>query len=180
MPIGSSDIVYRRSVTTGAAGDSTAGTAAGSLGRYVSTTDVPVSAGGMFDDISGAENAASTVDFRCIFVLNNHPTLTLINPVVYLSAEVADGAVVAIAVDNIAASAKGSSSVQAATIANELTAPSGTGSFSSPTTPATGLSLGASLAPGQARAVWVRRSAANTGPVNNDGVTLAVYGDTAA
>ena len=38
MPIVASDIVTRFSVTSGSAGDTTAGTAAGSLGKYDSTT----------------------------------------------------------------------------------------------------------------------------------------------
>lgn len=179
MAITSTDIVLRYSVVTGAAGDSTAGTQAGSLGKYVATTAVATGANGLFDDISGAENAASTVDYRCILVLNNHATLTMQNAVVYLSAEVAGGASVALAVDNIAASAKGSASAQAAQIANETTAPTGVGAFSSPTTAATGLALG-NLTPGQVRAVWVRRTAANSAALDADGVTLGVSCDTAA
>jgi hypothetical protein len=101
------------------------------------------------------------------------------NAVTYISAEVSGGTAVALAVDGTAASAKGSSSSQAAQVANENTAPSGTGGFSSPTTAGTGLSLG-SIGPGQVKAVWVRRTAANTGAVNNDGFTLAVTGDTLA
>lgn len=179
MAITSTDIVLRYSVVTGAAGDSTAGTAAGSLGKYASTTVVATGANGLFDDISGAENAASTVDYRCIFVLNNHATLTMLNAVVYLSAEVAGGASVALAVDNIAASAKAASSAQAALIATETTTPSGVGAFSSPTTVATGLALG-NLTPGQVRGVWVRRTAANSAALDADGVTIGVGCDTAA
>lgn len=179
MAIVAADIIFRYSVKTGAAGDSTAGTAAGSLGKYVSTTEMSTGANALFDDISGAENAASTVDYRCFFVLNNHATLTLQNAVVYLSAEVAGGAGIAIATDNIAISAKGASSAQAAEIANETTAPSGVSAFSSPSTAGAGLALG-NIGPGQVKAVWVRRTAANSAALNNDGVTLAVTGDTAA
>lgn len=180
MAIVASDIVLRLSVTTGSAGDSTAGTAAGSLGKYVSTTAVSgTPLNNLFDDVSGAENAASTVDYRCVFVLNNHATLTLQNAVVYMSAEVSGGTSIAIATDNIAASAKGGASAQAATIASETSAPSGVSAFSSPTTSGTGLSLG-SIAAGQVKGVWVRRTAAATSALDADGVTLAVTGDTAA
>lgn len=179
MAIVSGDIIFRYSTTAGSAGDSTAGTAAGSLGKYVSTTEMSTGANALFDDISGAENAASTVDYRCFFVLNNHATLTLQNAVVYLSAEVAGGAGIAIATDNIAISSKTSASAQAAQIANETTTPSGVSAFSSPTTAGTGLALG-NIGPGQVKAVWVRRTAANSAALNNDGVTLAVTGDTAA
>lgn len=41
--------------------------------------------------VTGDENAASDVEYRCIFVHNNHATLTLQGVVVWLSAEVAGG-----------------------------------------------------------------------------------------
>lgn len=179
MPITSADILFKLSTKSGSAGDSTASTPSASLGKYVSTTTMAAGANGLFDDISGAENTASVVDYRCVFVHNNHATLALQNAVVYVSAETAGGASVAIAVDNVAASAKGSSSAQADQVTNETTAPTGVGSFSTPTTSANGLSLG-TLAAGQVRAVWVRRSAANTAALTGDGFTLAVTGDTAA
>jgi hypothetical protein len=180
VPIISTDLVLMLSVTTGSAGDTTAQAVPGnSLGKYVSTTAFATGLNGLFDDISGAENAASTVDYRCLFIKNNHATLTLSNAVVYLSAEVAGGASIAIAVDNLAASAKGSSSAQAALIANELAVPSGVGTFSSPTTIATGLVIG-TLTPGQVRGIWVKRTAANTAALDADGVTIAVTGDSPA
>lgn len=180
MPIVTSDIVLRGSVVTGSAGDSTAQSNPNSwLGKYVSTTVFATGLNGLFDDISGAENAASTVDYRCLFVLNNHATLTLQGAVAYLASEVAGGASVAIAVDNVAISAKGSASAQAAQIASETTAPSGTGSFSSPTTVGTGLALG-DIGPGQVKAIWIRRTAANSAALDADGVTIGIGGDTAA
>lgn len=179
MAIAPSDIILRLSTTAGAAGDSTAGTTAGSLGKYVSTTEVGTGANALFDDVSGTENAASESEYRCIFVLNNHATLTFINATIYLSAEVGGGAAIALATDNIAISAKGSAAAQAAQIASEDTVPTGVSAFSSPTTDATGLSLG-SLAPGQVKAVWVRRTTANTVALDGDGVTLTVAGDTGA
>lgn len=171
------DILLKYSVAA-AAGNTTASSAAASLGDQISTS---AWAGGsvndLFDNISGAENAASTVDYRCIFVHNSNAANTLENPVVYLSAEVAGGASIAVAVDGTAASAIGSASTQAATIASETTAPTGTGGFSSPTTLGTGLALG-NIPVGQCKAFWVRRTAANTAALTADGVTIAVAGDT--
>ena len=150
------------------------------MGKYISTTELSGTAlNNLFDDISGAENAASTVDYRCVFVHNSHATLTLQGPKVYVSAEVAGGASVAIAVDNVAASAIGSSSAQADQVTNETTAPSAAGSFSTPTTSGAGLSLG-DIPAGQCRAFWVRRTAANTSAVDADGATWAVTGDKSA
>jgi hypothetical protein len=180
MPIVTTDLIFRLSTTAGAAGDSTAqANPNAALGKYVSTTVLAAGANTLYDDVSGAENAASTIDYRCVFVLNNHATLTLQNAVVYVSSQVAGGATVAIATDNIAPSAKGSASAQAALIATETTAPTGVSAFSTPTTAPTGLALG-NIGPGQVKAFWARRTAANTTAVTGDGVTFAVAGDTEA
>jgi len=180
VPISSSDILFKLAVTTGSAGNTTAqANPNNSLGKYISTTQVvDATLNALFDDISGDENAASTVDYRCVFVHNNHATLTLQGPKLWVSAEVAGGADVAIGLDTTAASAVGASPAQALTIANELTAPAGV-TFSTPTTKGTGLSVG-DLGPGQVKAFWVRRTATNSAAINNDGATFSVEGDTAA
>ncbi len=172
------DLVVRLSVKTGTAGDTTAGTPAGSLGKYVSTTVVGTALHDLFDVITGAENAASTVDYRCLAVLNNNAANVYENAGVYISAETAGGANIAIAVDSVAASAKGSASAQALEVANETTAPTAL-TFSSPTTSGTALSLG-NIGIAQVKAIWVRRTAANSAALNNDGATLTFIGDTGA
>lgn len=172
------EIIFRYSVKTGAAGNSTAGSAAGSLGKYISTT---AWAGGalndLFDGVTGAENAASTVDYRGLFVYNSNAANALQSAVVYISAETAGGASVALASDNIAASALGAAGAQEAEIATETTAPTGVSAFSSPTTIATGVALG-SVPATQVKGFWVRRTAANTAALSNDGATVAITGDT--
>lgn len=173
MPITSSDVEFRFSVAA-AAGDTTAGTAAGSLGDQVSTTAITTAQlQNLFDNVSGAEAAAGDVEYRCAFMLNKHATLTLIGAQVSISSETAGGGSVAIALDNIAASAKGAATAQAATVADEQTAPTGVGAFG--TTPIT---LG-DLGPGQVRAFWIRRTVpAASGAINPDGVVLGWSGDT--
>lgn len=176
--IQSSEILYKYSVAA-ASGNSSAGTASGSLGDQISTTVIPdATLNALFDDISGAENAAGTVDYRCIFIHNSNSANALQSAVVWISAEVAGGANIAIGVDPTAASVIGSGSAQAVTIASETDAPAGV-SFSSPTSFGAGLSLG-SIPAGQCKAVWIRRTATNSSALNNDGVTLSVQGDTAA
>lgn len=179
MAITATDIKFKFSVKTGSAGDSTAGTAAGSLGKYVSTTEITdATLNNLFDDVTGDENAASDVEYRCIFVHNDHATLTLQSSVMWISAEVAGGTDVAIAADGIGATPKGQAGAQADEVADESTAPSGE-SFSSPTTKGGGISLG-DIAAGEVYAIWVRRTAANTAALDNDGATIRVEGDTAA
>lgn len=180
MPISSSDILFKLSIKTGSAGNSLSqGDVNASLGKYISTTQiVDATPNNLFDDITGDENAASDVEYRCFFVHNAHATLTLQNPVVWISAEVSGGANAAIGIDTTAASAIGSASAQALEVANENTAPGGV-SFSSPTSKGAGLSLG-NLPPGQCRAVWVRRTATNSAALDNDGATIRVEGDSSA
>lgn len=176
--ITASDLVFRYSVKSGSAGNSTASSPSASLGGYISTTAwAGGAANDLFDDISGAENAASTVDYRCVFVYNANTANALQNAVVYISAEVAGGASIALAPDTTAASALASASAQAGTIATETTAPTTVGAFSSPTTAAAGLSLG-TIPAGSVKAVWVRRTASNSAALSGDGFTLAVTGDT--
>lgn len=173
MPIVASDIQKRYSVAA-AAGDTTAGTAATSLGDQVSTTQITdAQIGNVFDDVSGAEAAAGVVDYRCIFILNNHATLTLTGATVAVQSETAGGATIDVATDNIAKSAKGSASAQAGTIANETTAPTGVSAFGDGP-----LALG-DLAPGEVKGVWIRRTVpAGASAVNPDGFILRVSGDT--
>lgn len=170
------DILFKYSTTAGAAGNAGVGTAAGSLGKYISQTVWPdVTPNGLFDDISGAENAADTVDYRCIFIHNNNGANIYQNVVVWMT-DVAGGASLAIGVDPAPASPIGQAGVQAATIANELAVPAGV-TFTSPITQGAGLALG-SIGVAQCRAVWLRRTAAHTSALSNDGVTLLTAGDT--
>lgn len=173
MPIASSDIHYRLSVAA-AAGDTTAGTPATSLGDQVSTTQITTAQlNNIFDDVSGAESAAGDVEYRCIFVLNNHATLTLQNATVQVQSQTAGGGSIDIATDNIGPVAKGSASAQADAVANEQTAPTNVSAFG-----AGPLSLG-NIGPGQVRGVWMRRTVtAGAGAVDPDGVVLRVTGDT--
>lgn len=175
MPIVEADIQKRYSVSA-AAGDTTPGTASGNLGDQVSQTQIPDDQlNNIFSDVTGDQAAAGVVQYRPVFILNNHATLTLVGAIAQITSQTADGSTVAIAVDNIPASAKGSSSAQAATIASETTAPGGVGAFGSSAT------LG-DLGPGQTRALWVRRTtppgAVSPSPDGVDGFTLEITGDT--
>lgn len=172
------DITVRYTTTSGAAGDSTAKGANGTyLGKYATTS---AWAGGslndLFDDITGAQNAASQVDYAGLAVLNSNANNTYQNAVIYISAETAGGASIALGVDTTASLIKSSASAQLLTIANNLTAPAGV-AFSSPTTVGTGLALG-NIATNFVKGIWIRRTAANTAALSADGFTLAVAGDT--
>ena len=174
------ELLLKYSTKVGAAGNANTGNAAGSLGKYISTTQW---AGGvandLFDDVSGAENTALTVDYRCLFFHNSDPSQSVTDLRIWISAEVALGTSIALAVDSVAASALANASAQALEIATETTAPAGPLTFSSPVNDAAGLVLG-TIAAGQVKAFWVRRTAANNAALAADGFTLGWAYDTAA
>ena len=178
MAIITTDILVKFSVTA-AAGNTTASSGPASLGDQISTTQITdASLHNVFDVVTGDENVASDIEYRCLFVHNNHGSLVWQAPFLWITAEVASGAVSAFAVDGVAASAVGSASPQADTVVDENTAPSGE-SFSAPTTKATGIAM-TDINAGSCRAFWIRRSAANTAALTSDGVTFRIEGDTAA
>ncbi len=179
MPVLSSEILLKYSVKVGSAGNTNAGNAAGSLGRYISTTVIlDGTVNNLFDDIAGIENATSEAEYRCAFVHNANASLTLTDVIVWISSEIAGGANVALSVDTTSASPIGSSSAQAKDIANENIAPLNQ-VFSSPTSKATGLALG-NLPAGQCIGIWFRRTATNSAAIFSDGATITIEGDTAA
>lgn len=180
MPITSGDIRYRLSVTTGSAGNTTAqADPNASLGKYISTTawDQTSLNLNLYDLITGDANAAGAVDYRCVFVWNNHATNTWYGPKVWVSEQISGGADVAIGLDPAGVVPVGQSAAQAATIANEATPPSGV-TFSTPLSKPAGLSV-ADVPAGSCFAVWLRRTATNSAAKDADGVTIEASGDTA-
>jgi hypothetical protein len=171
VAIANTDIVWRLS---GGASNSNVNA---SIGGVMSST---AWAGGslhdLFDVVSGDENAASTVDYRCVYIRNSHGSLTWgPNIKAWLAAQTAGGATIDIGLDP-AGVGNGSTTGVAATPANETTAPAGV-TFSNPTTKAGGLAP-ANVPAGSAFALWIRRTAANSAALANDGATLQVEGDT--
>lgn len=161
MAIVSTDIKYRLS------GGSSNTDPAASLGGVKSSTD----ASNYFDDVSSAEASAGDTEYRCVYVHNNHGSLTLIGAKVWIQANTPSG-------DTDVSIGLGTSAVNGTeqTVADESTAPSGV-SFSQPTTFAGGLSIG-DIPAGQHKAVWVRRVVNSGAAAYADSFTLRVQGDT--
>jgi hypothetical protein len=172
MSVVASDMKLRFSVAA-AAGNTTAGTAAGALGDQISTTDITSAViGNLFDDVSSAEALAGDVEYRGFFVLNDHATDSAFNVAISVNSQVSGGATFDLALDATAVSAKGSGSLQEVIIANENTAPAGAGAFG-----AGPLSIG-TLAAGECKGVWARRTVgASTAALSTDGATMRVTGD---
>ncbi len=177
MPINDTNIAFKYSVKTGSAGNTVAGNAAGSLGKYISTTELTSAVlYNLFPTLTGDQNFNELSDYKCLFIHNKHATLTLVTPILWLTSKTASSTTYTIGLDTNLASAIGAASAQAALVATTANAPAGV-TFSEPLTKGAGLAVG-DLLPGYARAFWVKREANNTGPVNADNITLALDGDT--
>jgi hypothetical protein len=171
MAVQNSDIQFR---LTGGSGNSNEDA---SLGGVMSST---AWAGGtlhdLFDPVTGDENAASDVEYRCIFVRNNNGSDTWgPNIKAWLSAVTAGGADIAIGLDP-AGVGNGATTGVPTTVANENTAPAGV-TFTNPTTKAGSTLAPANVGPGAGFGLWIRRSATNSSQQSGDGATLSVEGD---
>ena len=162
MPIISTDIQYRLS-----GGASNADQNA-SLGGAKSST---AASSAIFDDVSGDESAAGDVEYRCVYVHNNHGSLTLQNAVAWLSANTPSSS-------TDAAIGLGTSAINGTeqTVADEGTAPSGV-TFSASANKAAGIALG-SIPAGQHRAIWIRRTVTAGAVAASDGFTVRTEGET--
>lgn len=162
MPILSTDIHYRLS---GGAANSNA---SASLGGAKSSSQMPTN---IFDDVSSAEATAGSIEYRCVYIHNNHGSLTMLGAKLWIQTNT-PSATTTVAV-GLGSSAQGATEQ---TVANETTAPSGV-TFSEPADFAAGISLG-DIPNGGHRAVWIRRTVdAGTAAVV-DGFTLRTQCDT--
>lgn len=166
MAIVSGDIDFRLS------GGASNSDPALSLGGIMSTT-TDVVGSTLFDTVSSADATAGETNYRCIYILNSHGTLTLQNGVVWIQANTPSSTTAI----TIALAGEGANAT-AETIADEDTAPSGE-SFVAAASEGAGLSLG-NLAAGQRYGLWIKRVVdAGTAAVA-DSFTIRVSGDTAA
>lgn len=162
MAIVSTDIVYRLS---GGSGNSDQNA---SLGGAKSSSSASAS---IFDDVSSAEASSGDTEYRCVYIHNNHGTLTYLGSKVWIQTNTPSA-------DTDVAIGLGTSAVNGTeqTVADENTAPSGV-TFSAPTSFAGGLSIG-DIPAGQHKAVWIRRTINAGAAVASDSFTLRVQGDT--
>jgi hypothetical protein len=170
MAILSTDIIYRLS---GGAANSDPNAALGGAKSTTAITDNVLN--NLWDDVSGDEGSVGDTEYRCFYVHNNHGTLTLQSPKIWISTDTTS------ANDEVDIGL-GSSAVNATeqTVANESTAPTGGVTFSHPTTKTAGIALG-DIPAGQHRAVWARRVVgASAAAIDNNAYNITVEGDSAA
>lgn len=139
-----------------------------SLGGAKSSTAVTGST--LFDVVTGAESDAGDTEYRCIYIHNADPALTMYDSKVWLSAESAAYHAIALGGEGLNGTAE--------TVANEGTAPVGE-SFSSPANEGAALSLG-DIPTGQHYPLWVRRTIPGSTAAAAVTFTLRVKCDTEA
>lgn len=176
MAVEASNIAVRLSTTAGSAGNTTASTPAGSLGKYISTTALAnATLNNLFPDVTMAEATSGITRYRCVFVANLHASQAWQAVQVWILSQVPGGADIAIGLDPAGAVPIGQTAPQAAQIAAETNAPSGV-TFSAPVSQAEALSLG-NIPAQHCAAIWLRaRVVADAQAVNLDGCQLAFYG----
>lgn len=168
MPITSSDIKFKLS------GGATNTDGNASLGGAISINDAPTTLNGLFDRVSAAESASGDTEYRCIYVKNNHPSLTLYAARIWISANTPSP-------DTTIEIGLGTSAIGGVeqTVANEDTAPTGV-TFSAPSNYDTALSIG-DIPAGQHKAIWIKRIVnPNAAAYSGDSFTITVRGETAA
>ena len=134
----------------------------------------------LFNNITSVNNQNLISDYRCVFVVNNDQFLTFYNAVVFLPSQAAGGANVYIAVDPTGVvPINQSDNYQAIRMDNPTLEPTYQGQSLFWTMAPTldwALTIG-DITPQSCAAIWFKRTAQNSPPLNNDGVTIRVQGD---
>lgn len=169
MPITSPDLVYRRS--GGASNTSPAAMLGGAMSTVSGGIITSGTANDVWDDVSAPEAAAGDTEYRGIYLVNAHGSLTLQSSGAWI--------------DSLTASPDtefdiglgGAVDATLATIANENTAPSGV-TFTRPTSKGSWLSIG-NVAAGSKQGLWERRTVTASAAAASDTGSIRWEGDTA-
>lgn len=140
MPITSSEIEFRLS------GGAANADPILSLGGAKSS--VAVTPSSLFDTVSGSEADGGDTEYRCVYVHNADPALTMYGAKLWIQYESHAYHAIALGGEGLNGTAE--------TVASEGTAPSGE-TFSSPASEGTALNLG-DIPAGQHYPVWIRRA----------------------
>lgn len=165
MPIVATDIQFR--LSGGAANSDPLLSLGGAKSSVVAGTN-------LLDDVLASESSAGDTEYRCLYVHNNHGSLTLQTARVWIVANTASAST-DILVGVGSAAAGGTEQ----TVADAHTSPTSV-TFSN-----TCVSFGTSLlvgdiSAGSHKALWLKRIVNASAAASNDTFTLRVQGDTAA
>ena len=146
-----------------------------SLGGARSTTTELLNAtlNNLFDDVTSGEATAGDTEYRCVYLQNDHASLTLENAAIYITQNTPSPDT-EIFVGADLAGVNGT----ADTVVDEDTAPSPVVSFSTAAGIGNKIVLG-NIPFGQVHAIWVRRvTNVSSGAFSNDNFILRFQGDT--
>lgn len=162
MAIQSTDILQRLS------GGASNASPIAALGGIKSTTTAPTA---LFGDVSGAEAAAGSVRYRCVYIHNAHATLTLQGAIAWVPTDTVEpSSLIQVGV--------GTSTVNGTeqTISSDTTAP--TGVVFVPANIKSGAVALGDIPPGQHRALWISRTMSAGAPVASSTYSIRVEGAT--
>lgn len=108
----------------------------------------------LFDDVTKAEALAGNINYRCIYLKNNHASDTATDVRAWINQDSLGADTIALGADP-AGVGDGAATGVGTTIANEATAPAGV-VFTQPLSEAASISLG-TFTFGTGRAVWIKR-----------------------
>lgn len=125
----------------------------------------------LFDNVDSAEALAGDTEYRCVYVKNNHGSLTAQSVKIWITANTPSS-------DTDITIGLGTSAVSGTeqTVANENTAPTGV-TFSSAATEGAALAIG-DLTPGQTKAAWFKRVVTAGAVAASDSANIRVKCDT--
>lgn len=182
MPILTGDLKFNKSLHTVAAGTdngNTHGSEVESLGGAISTSElVSAEVHGLFDAVPSAEALAGRVEYRLIYVKNDHSDLTLYDAKVFMFENTtSENSIIELGLDPVAGN--GDDSVIELDDEADSTDKLSAVVFGAHSTFDSGLDIG-NLAAGSKRAVWVRRTIEAGATAASELATIAVRGDTDA
>ena len=173
MPIVGSDLqMFLSGGSTGAGNTDPAE----SLGSVITSTavDQNTTLNNLFDDVGSTESADGDIEYRCVWIKNNHASLTLQNASVYIYSNTPSTFT-----DMAIGFEPGVVGAVPSIIADENTAPAGV-SWTSSTGEGNKITVtGSDMLFSEIQALWVRRTvSAGASAYANDAVILRILGDT--
>ena len=142
-----------------------------SLGGDISAVEVSNSVHAVFGVISSQVANAGSMEYRCVYIKNNHASLHWYNAVVWISSNTPSNKTEVQIALGLSAVNGSETAVATATTAPAVT-------FSTPSSQVDGLLLG-DIPPLGWKAVWINRAViAGAAAYTNDGATLQFSGDT--
>lgn len=182
MPIVSGDLKFNKSLHTVAASVGNGNThdlEIESLGLGVSLDElVSGQLHGLFDAVPSAEAQDGRVEYRCIYVVNTHATLTLYDAKIYIATNTSSAdTTIDIALDLVSGNGEDSTIALVDEVdSSDLLSAAVWGAHP---TYESALELG-NIAAGEQRAIWIRRTINAGTAASADAATLALRGDTDA